>query len=155
MNVLKFKKPKPDPVPRVKSKPVPRLRLIRNQKDIRLSKSEFQVALNAWMKTLDGFIETCDDYKSVWVAITLVERCMPVLAWRVDRHSGNIHSVSELQASKSPVGNILESVNPSTHFVPTSVPNFVGMYPESPGKHGVESDDSGSSQKPENQGFMR
>jgi hypothetical protein len=66
MKILKFKKAQP---PRVKKKPVPRLRVIRDQKDIRLSRQEFQAAFDAWLPTVGKFTYTCEDRDYVWVSI--------------------------------------------------------------------------------------
>jgi hypothetical protein len=85
-----------------------RLRLIRDEKDIRLSKHELQAALDAWLPTLGKHVSTVTDRSYVWVFLSHADRFMPRLAFRVTRWTGAIHRVEGLVAERAAIGNVID-----------------------------------------------
>jgi hypothetical protein len=108
MNILRFKKPPPPQLPKIKSKRKPRLRIVASDRDVRLSKAELQSALNAWLRTLDGCSYICTDRSYIWISVDLTDKHYPALKYRVTRFSGEIRYVDGLIAVREVIGNILD-----------------------------------------------
>ena len=100
MKILKFKKAQPPQPPRVKHKRKPRLRVVASDRDVRLTKTELQTALDAWLPTLGKHTVVVTDNKYVCVYISCSDRHMPVMTYRVTRWTGDVHEVMGSEVKK-------------------------------------------------------
>ena len=107
-DILKFRRDDPVSEPKVKPKRKPRLRVIRQQADVRLTRSELNRHVDAFMRSLSGCPYASSDDKYIWISIGASERHFPAVRFAIHRWSGSIFPVQELLVSKVPCGNVVD-----------------------------------------------
>jgi hypothetical protein len=107
MNILRVTQPPEAQPPTVKRKATPRLRVIHEQKDIRLTKHQLQAAVDAWIPSPGKHVQTCTNSSYVWIAISPTERHPPVLRYRVTRWT-EVRRVNGIEMERSAIGNVMD-----------------------------------------------
>jgi hypothetical protein len=112
MNILKFRPPKPELVPKVKTKSKPRLRVVQTEKDVRVSKSVFESGLARFLVKLRERYEYVDVIRdghraSIFVSPTI--RDMQQYAYVIIKKYGAIVDMSGCRPCMrgKVVGNVL------------------------------------------------
>jgi hypothetical protein len=116
MNILRFKKPAEAQPPKIKRKRQPRLRLVADSKDVRLSRAVFDAGLAAFVARLREsceyvYVERDGHRASIFVCPTI--RDMPQYTYIVRRKDGAIVDMSGCKRGRV-VGNIAPKNR--THF---------------------------------------
>jgi hypothetical protein len=109
MNIIRFM-PLAGP-PKVKRKPAPRLRVVRDQHDVRLTRQELMHALDSWLPTLGGCTYVVYDNKYAWISIGATERHIPCLRYAVRRWTGDVFEVTGVTIGKIACGNIMHETS--------------------------------------------
>jgi hypothetical protein len=112
MNILRFKKPPEPQSPKAKAKRTPRLRIVKTDKDIRISKSDYESGLARFIAQLRkrvGYVDVVRDGHSAMIFTGETLRHMPKPAYMIRRKDGailDIHGYKPCMRGK-PIGNIL------------------------------------------------